>query len=455
MSDTEVKDAEFTEHRTTALATINPTGALMSPKDIKLQINQIQEMMQAAMQDGQHYGTIPGCGDKPTLLQPGAHKLALMFGFAPEYAITQTDLPAGHREYNVRCKLHHRATEQFIGEGVGVCSTMESKYRFRVAPKTLTGRAVPKEYWDARKTDPKKAQAMLGGPGYGTKKDDNGQWMITEGSNEKIEHDNPADYYNTIIKMAKKRAYVDAVLTATAASDIFTQDLEDMDLDTTPTPTPKAAPSTPAATKTTTPAAKTNPAPTTKPAPATPTTDANNGHAIVCIAEVKEIKVGKNKNGNEYVLWALIDNTGAQYRSFDTKHKELAESLVGHNAEIKWNVSEFRGNKQNDLTEISAAEDREPGQDDDEPQDAPQQPKEQTMEQVQFLSCERLEKDGQKLAIWRIETNKGRFGVQDEALAARVSTVVNNGNLYEVTYKSVKQGNLLIDYTESAADAHW
>jgi hypothetical protein len=38
----------------------------------------------------------------------------------------------------------------------------------------------------------------------------------------------PADLANTILKMAKKRALIDAVLTATAASDIFTQDIEDL-----------------------------------------------------------------------------------------------------------------------------------------------------------------------------------------------------------------------------------
>ena len=43
-----------------------------------------------------------------------------------------------------------------------------------------------------------------------------------------METDNPADHYNTVFKMAKKRALVDAVLTTTAASDIFTQDLEDI-----------------------------------------------------------------------------------------------------------------------------------------------------------------------------------------------------------------------------------
>jgi hypothetical protein len=37
----------------------------------------------------------------------------------------------------------------------------------------------------------------------------------------------PENIYNTILKMAKKRAFVDAVLTATGASDLFTQDLDD------------------------------------------------------------------------------------------------------------------------------------------------------------------------------------------------------------------------------------
>ena len=63
----------------------------------------------------------------------------------------------------------------------------------------------------------------------------------------RIEHDNPADYYNTVLKMAKKRAHVDAVLTATAASDIFTQDIEDMPevIDVTPKPAKPANPKKP------------------------------------------------------------------------------------------------------------------------------------------------------------------------------------------------------------------
>ena len=49
----------------------------LSVKDIREQINLIQGVMKDAMQDKVHFGTIPGCGDKPTLLKPGAEKLSL------------------------------------------------------------------------------------------------------------------------------------------------------------------------------------------------------------------------------------------------------------------------------------------------------------------------------------------------------------------------------------------
>jgi ribosomal protein L12E/L44/L45/RPP1/RPP2 len=52
--------------------------------------------------------------------------------------------------------------------------------------------------------------------------------MITEPTEDKVENDNPADVYNTVLKMAKKRAQVDATLTATGTSDLLTQDIEEM-----------------------------------------------------------------------------------------------------------------------------------------------------------------------------------------------------------------------------------
>lgn len=182
--------------------------------DVLHQINLIQEVMRAAMKDGEHYGTIPGCGEKKTLKKPGAEKLGLTFRLAPEYQVETKDLPNGHREHRIICRLVHIASGMSWGQGVGSCTSMESKYRFRMED---TGKAVPSRYWETRD------KSLLGGDRFVPKKKD-GKWTILE----RVEHDNPADYFNTVLKIAKKRAHVDAILTATAASDIFTQDAEDI-----------------------------------------------------------------------------------------------------------------------------------------------------------------------------------------------------------------------------------
>ncbi len=184
--------------------------------------------MRDAMREGEHFGRIPGCGTKPTLLKPGAEKLCLTFQLAPQYAYDERQLPNGHREYLVTVTLLSRATQANVGQGVGSCSTMEAKYRYRGNAAEMTDKPVPKAYWDAKKEDAGKAQQLIGGKGFGVKKNDAGQWMITKSGGERAENPDLADTFNTVLKMAKKRALVDAVLTATAASDIFTQDLEDI-----------------------------------------------------------------------------------------------------------------------------------------------------------------------------------------------------------------------------------
>lgn len=186
----------------------------MSPDTLLKQIMLIQDVMKSVMQENVHYGKIPGCGDKPTLLKPGAEKLCLTFRLAPEFEITATNMANGHREYEIVCNLKSIVSGDFIASGVGCCSTMESKYRYRTEN---TGKPVPKEYWDTRDS------SLLGGHVYSAKKVGK-EWKIFH----KVDHDNPADYYNTVKKMAKKRALVDAILSATAASDIFTQDVEEL-----------------------------------------------------------------------------------------------------------------------------------------------------------------------------------------------------------------------------------
>jgi hypothetical protein len=151
------------------------------------QVKLIQQVMRDVMIEGTHYGIIPGCGKKPSLLKPGAEKLTLTFRMAPIYEVTLQDMGNGHREYRIKTTLHHIPTNRVLGQGVGSCSTIETRYRYKNIFK--------------------------------------GQEKI------KVENENIADTYNTVLKMAKKRSLVDACLTATAASDIFTQDIEDMEIE--------------------------------------------------------------------------------------------------------------------------------------------------------------------------------------------------------------------------------
>lgn len=198
----------------------------MRIEDIIGQVRLIQEVMRKVMVEKEHYGTIPGCGDKKTLLQPGAQKLTMTFRLAPEYNIQEVNLERGHKEYRIICTLKSIQSGSFVGQGVGVCSTMESKYRFRGStrkcPKCGKEGAVIKG----------KAQYGGGWLCWGNKGGCGEKWPdgakeIEEQKIDKVENDNPADCYNTVLKIAKKRAFVDATITATAASDIFTQDIGD------------------------------------------------------------------------------------------------------------------------------------------------------------------------------------------------------------------------------------
>lgn len=203
----------------------------------------IKSCMAKAMEEGQHYGRVPGCGDKPTLLQPGAQLLAHLFRLRPEYEIIETDLLHDHKRFRVTCRLYVMGSTPpiSISEGVGESSSMESKHRFRNAAKQVrfTEDPVPHVYWNLHKEDKAdgghRAKDWLrnsyGSDNYGAKKNERGEWLFVEylgGNEDKVENTNPADVFNTVLKIAKKRAFVDATITATASSDFFTQDLEDI-----------------------------------------------------------------------------------------------------------------------------------------------------------------------------------------------------------------------------------
>lgn len=216
-------DVETVPNQAIAIRPSMSVGQAMGVQDILAQVHLIQEVMGKVMKEGEHYGSIPGCGPKKTLLLPGAQKLTMTFRLTSEYSVQEVNLERGHKEYRITCTLKSMGSGGFVGQGVGCCSTMESKYRFR------GGAIVCPEC--GKQTVIKGKKDFGGGWLCWTKKGGCGfKWpdgaQEIEGQNvEKVENENPADCYNTVLKIAKKRAFVDATITATAASDIFTQDI--------------------------------------------------------------------------------------------------------------------------------------------------------------------------------------------------------------------------------------
>ena len=190
------------------IATVKQQGLVVAEQvqtaaQIRAQVNLIQEVMQSVMKEGTHYGTIPGC-NAPSLYKPGAEKIMATFRLAAEPVVE--DLST-HDEIRYRIKVRMRSPSGVdLGAGVGECSSSEEKYKWR--------NAICDDEFNATPEDRRRIK-------YGRKK---GGGHYTQ---QQI-RTQPADLANTILKMAKKRALIDAVLTTTAASDIFTQDIEDV-----------------------------------------------------------------------------------------------------------------------------------------------------------------------------------------------------------------------------------
>jgi hypothetical protein len=141
--------------------------------EAKQRVELLQQFVKEMMKPGEDYGVIPGC-PKPTLFKAGAEKLTDIFGFSKQLEVVNRveDWEKGFFAYEVKITLISKRTGLIEAEGIGSCNSKEKKFRSQDAFSNV----------------------------------------------------------NTLLKMAKKRAIVDAVLSATRSSGLFTQDLEDIDI---------------------------------------------------------------------------------------------------------------------------------------------------------------------------------------------------------------------------------
>jgi hypothetical protein len=182
-------------------------AGLLRPVEEPAALLEAQEETRAliaqVLQEGRDYGLIPGT-DRKTLLQPGAQRTAAAFGCSTLTEILEAEVdhdrsvnwekkrkrwkkaPDGRSVFDgwdretgtsvglyrfvVRCRLVHRGTGVVVGEGVGICSSLEDRYV-----------------------------------------------------------DRPRDLEHTILRLAKKRALVDAVLQTFAMSEQFASTEELLD----------------------------------------------------------------------------------------------------------------------------------------------------------------------------------------------------------------------------------
>lgn len=194
-------EAPAAAEASSALALVRP---IATPAELLAYHGEVMRTVKEALVSGVDYGVIPGTDKgkeppKPCLLKPGAEKLCIAFGAAPTFEVIEQEIEhdrevrwtkrrkewrnsfQGDREFRwvaedgttlgvyrfvVRCRIMRGG--RLLGEAIGTCSTMESKYI-----------------------------------------------------------DRARDCENTAIKMAQKRALVSAVLHAFGLSSSFAADLED------------------------------------------------------------------------------------------------------------------------------------------------------------------------------------------------------------------------------------
>lgn len=173
--------------------------------EVRTQVNAIQQVLTQVMKKGTHYDTIQGCGDKPVLLKSGAEKILASFSLAPKIKVEDlsTDL---NKHYRVIVSIIHQSTGTYLGDGVGECSSLENKYAWRAALCDEEFEDTPENMRRVHYKKKYRSQEV-----------------------EKIKQVRQDIYTisNTILKMAKKRALVDACMNVTACSDIFEQDLDE------------------------------------------------------------------------------------------------------------------------------------------------------------------------------------------------------------------------------------
>jgi hypothetical protein len=170
---TNIKDKLEGKLKDSNVVPLNPNTA-STPEinfcEAQERLEQLQRFVKESFVKGVDYGIIPGF-PKPSLFKPGAEKLCELYGLAKKIQVTHRieDIEKPFFLYEVKVTLINKRTGEVEGEGIGSSNSQEKMY---------------------------------------TK--------------------DPIGKSNNMVKIASKRALIDAIITITRISSIFPQDIEDM-----------------------------------------------------------------------------------------------------------------------------------------------------------------------------------------------------------------------------------
>jgi predicted RNA-binding Zn-ribbon protein involved in translation (DUF1610 family) len=213
--------------------------ALMTEREFEARLEalktgqeRVRRIQRDLMAEGEDFGKIPGA-PKPTLLKPGAEKLCAVYGLKATFQKIERlgdGVTSPHLRIAMTCRLHQGSEDgPVVAQGEGAANSWETKHRYRSGKRTCP--ACGSEGTIRKSKYPDKKTGDIGW----WCKDENCKAnfrsddpAITEQVVGTVDNPDPFDVENTLVKMALKRAFIDATLRATATSGLFSQDLEDM-----------------------------------------------------------------------------------------------------------------------------------------------------------------------------------------------------------------------------------
>jgi hypothetical protein len=211
---------------------------LSAPFDVekaKQRLAKLEEFFRAVMKPDEDYGPAYKGSKAIILYRGGGDKMCQFLGVVQRPKVTdkieqwalEGGLPFFH--FQLESELVSLRSGQIVAVGMGSCNSREVKYRYRNAerkcPECSNAAIIPSKFED-RRTGKKGWYCLPGKGGCGNKFEPEDR-RITQQEVGRIENTEIADLHHTILRVAKKRANGDSIVTISRAIGFMVAGVKD------------------------------------------------------------------------------------------------------------------------------------------------------------------------------------------------------------------------------------